>query len=404
MHRASHPSTPAAPRRAALAACAVLLGASAQAQTTTWQYTAIADSSAEFASFSVPAINDLGQVAFVATFDDPGEGQTLYRYDGPGILIPVADTSGVIKAFLGDPDLNAGGVVSFAATLDDDTVSVFAGSGGALATIANTAVDGLTSLDPKPFISDTGAVVVVRGVRASDGARVILKGTGAAGPQVLLDSTGGYDPLDVAGINATGVVAFEAESGGGTLRGVYRTTDGIAVTPIAEAPVGGVADVQALDINNNGTVAFFSRDGAGTEALSVFTAGPAVVFADTTGPFSSFGPASVAESGATAFRGVFDLGLNAIFAGGTGLYEKATAVNDNLLGLAITGLDTGPQAVTNAGSFVFRASRANGTSGIYVAVPRAGGGGGGGGGSALDGLSLAALLLAATATRRRFRP
>lgn len=385
---------------ALLAGSAALFSLAAESQTT-WDYVAIADSSAELASFSVPATNLAGQVAFVATFDDVAEGQALYRAEASGVLTPIADTSGTIRNFLGNPAINDAGVVTVVATLDDDSVSVLAGSGGALATIANTAEDGLTSIDSKPFVSDTGGVVAVRAVRSSDGARVILTGTGAADPAVLLDSTGSYDPVDVAGISTAGVVAFEALTDGATSRGVYRTADGVTVTPIVVITVGGLADVQALDINNNNTVVFFQQDAAGTGSLSVNTSGTSVVFADTTGPFNSFGAAAVGESGVTAFRGLFDLGLNAIFAGGTGLYEKATAVGDPLLGSAITALDTGPQAVTNAGNFVFRANRANGTSGIYAATPGSGGGGDSGGGSVLDGGSLAVLLLAGLLTGRR---
>jgi len=404
MQRTRTPS-PAAALLAALTAGAALLSTGARAQVV-WEYTTIADSSAELASFSVPAINDDGQVAFVATFDDVAEGQAVYRYDGPGLLTPIATTGSGIQEFLGNPAINADGVVTFVATLDDDSVSVFAGNGGTLATIANTDDDGLTSLDSKPFISDVGAAVVVRGVRAFDGARVLLKGTGAAAPAVLLDSTGTWDPVDVAGINDDGIVAFEALTSGGTMRGVYRTTDGVAVTPVKVITVGGLLDAQALDINNNGTVVYYARDAAGTASLNVDTAGAATTFAETDGiTFNSFGAASVAETGAVAFRGTFVQGLNAIFAGSTGLYERATAVGDGLLGSAITALDTGPQAVTDPGSFVFRASRANGTSGIYAAVPTAGGGGGGGGGSsALELWSVAVILLAGLARAARRRP
>jgi hypothetical protein len=172
--------------------------------------------------------------------------------------------------------------------------------------------------------------------------------------------------------------------------------------PIAVTGAVGVVNVEALDINNNGTVVFFTETADGAETLSVDTTGMPLVFADTAdSPFVSFGPASVAESGAVAFRGIFEQGLNGIFAGGTGLYEKAIALGDPLLGSGVTALDTGPQSVTNSGPFVFRASRGNGTTGIYVGVPSTSGGDGGGGG-AFDGVS-AALLLLANCARRRLR-
>ena len=595
---------------AALIPGAVLLSPAALAQVD-WAYTAIADSSGELASFSVPAINESGKIAFVATFDDPDEGQAVYRYDGPAVLTAIATTgpnawatrpglpgsatgttvssnaltdgsltvavganpavpiaasvagfqsgqtpdsawakadtinnagiaglvatastvasgtfstvsgasgtstynlsvngitvyggsnnlsdgasvspsaaaaqinlftvqTGVsasvsgttltltavdgrtvvvaetltqgsgatltgtgidaaqegtlrgtitlsanqnitlsgarsdigffgstipvpgITGFVGPPSINESGLVTVAATLSDGTTSILAGSGGVLVTIANTAADGLSSLDSKPFVSDTGGVVVVRGVRASDGARVILKGAGASAPTVIVESTGTYDPVDVAGINDDGVVAFEATTGAGATRGIYRTVDGTSVTTLTEVPTGGAEDLQALDIDNNGAVTWFALDNLGIQRLYTSASGSPVNFVNTAGPFDTLGAASVAENGSVAFKATLDLGLNAIFAGGTSLYESATAVGDPLLGLAITALDIGPEAVTGSGAFVFRASRFGGSSGIYVAVGTPVDNGDGGG-SAVDPLALGALLLLAARRRR----
>ena len=387
---------------ALLLTMAALLSPQAYAQTTTWEFTTMADSSAELASFSIPAVNDAGQIAFVATFDDGASGQAVYRRESNGILTVIADTSGPIASFSGDPSLNASGLVTFAATLDSGSRSVLCGNGGALLTIANTVADGLTSIDSKPFISDTGGVVVVRAVRSADGARVILSGDGNAAPTSLLDSTGTYDPVDVAGINGSGVVAFEALDGTGA-KGVYRRTQAGVVTPIAVTSAGGFTSVEALDINNNGTVVFSTDTAANVADLSVDTTGTPVSFASTQGtPFVSFGPAAVAESGAVAFRGAFAGGLDGIFAGGTGLYEKAIALGDTLAGSAVTALDTGPQANANSGPCVFRAGRSNGTTGIYLAIPNFSDGGGGGGG-AFDPASIALLLLASGLSLRTRR-
>ena len=387
---------------ALLLTMAALLSPQAYAQTTTWEFTTMADSSAELAFFSIPAVNDAGQIAFVATFDDGASGQAVYRRESNGILTVIADTSGPIASFSGDPSLNASGLVTFAATLDSGSRSVLCGNGGALLTIANTVADGLTSIDSKPFISDTGGVVVVRAVRSADGARVILSGDGNAAPTSLLDSTGTYDPVDVAGINGSGVVAFEALDGTGA-KGVYRRTQAGVVTPIAVLSAGGFTSVEALDINNNGTVVFSTDTAANVADLSVDTTGTPVSFASTQGtPFVSFGPAAVAESGAVAFRGAFAGGLDGIFAGGTGLYEKAIALGDTLAGSAVTALDTGPQANANSGPFVFRAGRSHGPTGIYLAIPNFSDGGGGGGG-ALDPASIALLLFASGLSLRTRR-
>ena len=122
---------------ALLLTMAALLSPQAYAQTTTWEFTTMADSSAELAFFSIPAVNDAGQIAFVATFDDGASGQAVYRRESNGILTVIADTSGPIASFSGDPSLNASGLVTFAATLDSGSRSVLCGNGGALLTIAS---------------------------------------------------------------------------------------------------------------------------------------------------------------------------------------------------------------------------------------------------------------------------
>ena len=376
---------------------AALLAAPALTHAETGGFSKIADSADELASFSIPALNDAGQVAFVATFDDAALGQTLYRY-ASGVLTSIADTSGPVASFIGTPAMNASGVVAVKVLLDDGSTSIITGSGGALTTIANTVTDALSSLGDKPAISDPG-VVVVLAARNAGAVNVILKGTGSA-PVTLLDSSGPYNPQDVAGINEDGVVAFEALDGTGE-KGVYRTIDGIVVTPIAATSPGGYTSVEALQINNNDTVVFFAETAAGVGALFVASNAAPVSFADTTSPFNTFGPASVAESSAVAFRGTFDLGLDGIFSGSTGLYEKAIAVGDNLLGSVVTGLDTGPEAAANDGSFVFRARRGDGTSGIYLASPGSIGVGGGGGSSGLDPLSAGVLLVLGVLVRQR---
>lgn len=390
-------------RRAALLAVAALLHASpGLTQVTIWEYTTVADSLGEFTSFSLPVLNDSQQVAFVATFDDPGEGQTLYRYETSGILTTIADRTDGVASFIGNPAMNSNGMVTVTALMDDGSTSVLAGNGGVLTTIANTLTHALTTLGNKPFISDNGDVVVLA-TRNAGAVSVILKGAGGA-PATLLDSSGDYDPVDLAGIDAGGTVAFEAEDGTGA-KGVYRTTDGVVVTPVAVTSAGGFDVVEALDINNNnGTVVFYTEAVDGVAELAVNTAGTTSAFVATgiSSPFSSLGAAAVAESGPVAFRGTLTGGLDGIFAGGTSRYEKAIAVNDTLQGAIVTGLHTGPQAVSNNGNFVFRASRVNGTSvppgtsGIYLAAAGLSGGrGGGGGGGSIDGVAVGLLLLLA---------
>lgn len=79
-----------------------------------------------------PAINDSGQVAFMATH---AVGGGIYRGDGTS-LVTIADTSGSFKSVGRSPTINASGEVAFHADYDSGGGGVFVGDGGPLRTVA----------------------------------------------------------------------------------------------------------------------------------------------------------------------------------------------------------------------------------------------------------------------------
>src|SRR5947207_6191852 len=94
------------------------------------------------------AMNDRGQVAFVA--DLKSGGQAIYRTEADGRLTTIAQTGGLIRDFYLSPFMNDSSTVSFGADLTDGRQAVFTGRGGALTRIADTEPSSPFSSIPFP--------------------------------------------------------------------------------------------------------------------------------------------------------------------------------------------------------------------------------------------------------------
>ena len=116
-----------------------------------YTFTPIADTSPDspYSGLVVgQAINDLGQVAFVAVLKSGG--QAIYRTEADGRLTTIAQTDGLIRDFYLSPYMNDSGTVSFGANLTDGRQAVFTGSGEALTRIADTEPASPFSSIPNP--------------------------------------------------------------------------------------------------------------------------------------------------------------------------------------------------------------------------------------------------------------
>ena len=104
------------------------------------------------------AMNDRGQVAFVADLKSGGEA--IYRTEADGRLTTIAQTGGLIRDFYLSPFMNDSSTVSFGADLTDGAQAVFTGRGGALTRIADTEPSSpFSSIPfPAPRIDARGAV------------------------------------------------------------------------------------------------------------------------------------------------------------------------------------------------------------------------------------------------------
>jgi hypothetical protein len=163
--------------------------------------TTIADTSGSFQSFganaTIPAINDAGQTAFIAT-QDGGAGSGIFRSTG-GLPTTIAHSTAQFQFFGSAPSINNSGVVAFSATLDNATIGIFTGSGGPTATYVDS-TGGFQSFG-SPAINDAGTVAFLGVLDGANGVGIFT------GPNTILHKvikTG--DALDDSTV--TGILSF----------------------------------------------------------------------------------------------------------------------------------------------------------------------------------------------------
>jgi hypothetical protein len=292
--------------------------------------TTVADSlTGPFGFFnSAPAINDAGEVAFLA--DSPDESTTtLFKAGRRGLTTIVTTGTGPNDfEFIFFPSINEQGEVAFSSQLHGGVDGSFKGSGGPLTTI----VESNTTFFLNSTINDAGevAVVFVNALHAG-----ILSGEG--GPvTTLIDDTG---PAGDFG-TFTSPVAFFGETAA---------------------------------INNKDEVVFKGFSGQPGAALFRLRHGKLETLAETTtGRFLDLGSQPALNNrGEVAFLGTLPGGAQGIFTGADPVGDKVIQVGDPLDGSTVSDLtfafaNTG---LNDRGAIAFVASLADGRQGIFVATP-----------------------------------
>lgn len=267
-----------------------------------------------YSNFGPPDLNDVGEVAFLATFPNlvAGEAKSaILRHDGAGATLIMGDNAdapdfnGTIDHFDDRLALNDVGEVAFAASFDDtnggflaDDFGMLRGDGATTVVIAragDAAPEGNGTFSPsftaftRPVINTFGEVAfrttfagTTAGGIDNDG---IVKGNVKPGGSSLVEIVregwalpGGGDtfdnPRDPTDVNDAGVVAFMSgrRSGAGGVfadHGIYLG-DGIDVVEIAavgsalsggtifELTLGGFGITRG-SLNRHGQVAFSAR-------------------------------------------------------------------------------------------------------------------------------------------------
>jgi hypothetical protein len=153
--------------RLAFFALATMASGSASAKVVDYAFTKIADTSGPIQSFLDAAINDSGQVGFIASLD-AGNSRAAFRA-GSGGLVTIGENGGLIECCDGgDIDINESGVVVFRGSMrlqgaNGQVVSneaIFAGSGGFPGVVAVVDRVQFDQLSPQiARINDAGQVV-----------------------------------------------------------------------------------------------------------------------------------------------------------------------------------------------------------------------------------------------------
>jgi hypothetical protein len=348
----------------------LVLSAFRESEGATYEFTLIADSSAEFKGLSstVP-LNAAGTVAFYATLKSGGAG--IFSGNG-GLITTVADTTGELTLGFSGIAINDFGTVAFPSSEKSGGVGAFSGNGGPITTIADRS-DGLAGVGEPVSINNSGTVALTAAL--AEGVIGIM--TGSGGPVSTIYDThpgGQFYTFGAPAINNQGTLAFLAGvRGNPDSSAIFTSKGGSTLTTIVE-DTGELTRLTARpDINDFGFVAFDAAFDAGGAGIFIGNGGPLKTIADTAGPFKSF-PAEtpvINNSGEVAFLATLDIGGVGIFSGPDPVTDKILRTGDFLFGSEIIDLPSNGArlGLNDSGQVAFEALLADGRDVIVRADP-----------------------------------
>src|SRR5262245_55415737 len=323
-----------------------------------------------FAFFgSAPAINNAGAVAFESAGVDFTSG-SVWKWQN-GRLTPIA-TSGdksPLGLFGDNVVINSAGRVGFTAkVLSSNDPIIATGDGGALNKIASAGEQGRVSW---PFfgissMNESGTVVFL-GLRRTSRSQAIFAGRG--GPLTTIVDTA-TDPrfgsLGGSAINAAGTVVFRGSLADRT-EGIFLS--GSSIKDIVDTNNSNVFEFLDPVINDTGTIggAIFLAGG-----IEVFTATDGVITPRTNPDSSLFtlvDNVTINNRGDVAFFATEAVGPDGIFVEQTGGSNPVTVIEtgDTLFGSTVVAFSMGRFSFNDRGQIAFRYLLADGRSGIAVA-------------------------------------
>ena len=247
------------------------------------------------------------------------------------------------------------------------TYQLVRNSAGTLAPLASTPVLN-PSLTHHPALSDGGNAVFVSASTAGPGIRVAPAGPIVYDPAVDPAFTTFASPVSM---NDSSTVVFGASNGAGT-RGIYRGS-AAPLIETGDAVSGGTIGIglQAPLINNAGTVAFIGTLTGGGTVSGVFTTSDGVTVARVAPPPADGigGSFSLNNAGIVAYRKVSGLG-SGLSLGRPGAVDTPVISYDGSLdGSALRGVFVWPESLNDNGQIAFWAELADGRRGVYRADP-----------------------------------
>lgn len=340
-------------------------------------FTKVADTTDQFSSFGFsPSINNEGIVAFQAELKAGGSG--IFAGSG-GATTTIADTSGNSPfSIFYTPIINDGNTVAFRANLKKIGSGIFTVSNGVTTTIAeSTQPRGVFG---NPAINNQGTVVFSTN---SNNSPAIEVSKGGATTKIVDSSSnagssgGSFASFDDVAINNADNVAFSATFGAVAPinRGIFVYSSG---TNIGLPTTSTVADTKddcsfvanpAINDSKLLTVAFNCTLKKGLTDVIAVSKGGTTTYIGNGGPFTSFSAPAINNAGTVAFEAILSGGSFGIFTGSDPVADKVIAAGDPLLGSTVTNLFFSKNGLNNKNQVAFYAQLANGTSGIFRADP-----------------------------------
>lgn len=359
---------------ALIAGVAAAVGAtvqSAEAAPSDYRFVKVADSvedNLDPSSFGCAAVNDRGDVAFDAgraTPDEFGTVDGIYRVNAANNRIATVAENARRFDFLGNPSMNDGGQVSFAARLEredpqtgDDIEKILRSGDRGLTTIASTE-NRFNFFVFGTSVNNDGRVAFAAELDEGFGFdEGLFSGRGRAITTHYLASSSPFDGSTTRpAINDRGRIAFGERRDG--RQGIFATRLRGGFETIAEAaPDGFVGDPT---FNNGGTAAFvrgFTDEQSGEFVNEVVTGdgGPLTTVADTRGRFGPFGfrPPALNNAGDVAFlANVGGSEASAIFVNSTAERDRVVSTGDTLNGSTVRELTFCEEGLGDTGRLAF---------------------------------------------------
>jgi hypothetical protein len=322
----------------------------------------VVDNTQGFSFFgSAPAINN----ALTVAFESAGTG--VWKWDN-GRFTPISTSADGLRSFGDVVVINSAGRVGFSAGVVSGNDSIIAtGNGGALNVIASA---NAASLIGGQFLSISGmnerGDVVFLAVRKGFTSRAIFAGKGGPLTPVVDTATDtNFSGLGNADIDASGKVVFHGFLADGS-EGIFLRDNALHDLIDTNNPhLGGFLDPV---INNNGSVGSAAFLNAG--GMAVFTANPRGITPRTnSSSFSSVDNVSINNLDDVAFFATDTSGRNGIFVEPIGSNNPVPVIEpgDPLFGSTVVALSIGRFCLNDGGAITFRYELADGRSGIAIA-------------------------------------
>ena len=339
----------------------------------TYTFTEIVNTRDDLIIVSSPSLANDGDVSF-SSIDR--FGVTRIQLSDDGVIRTFANTTGsaniLTSPVISDEVNERNGNIAYIQIDSPDLISVVSNS-GFRSVIASTLRSEFEFFST-PSINSSGNVAFIATEDTAFGRRGISLhiGDGRTLETIadIADPSGRYREFSgQPSLNNLGDVAFigNLRTGGDEL----AVAKGDSFVSIANT-LGSISNIGNYELNDRGEVAFLADLTDGSQAIIVGDGSSTTRIAETGDDFADFGFVSINNVGDIAF-----LSFPAPFTGAPretslnfyseGIISTVISTGDTLDGLLITSIFFGRESLNESGDLVFRASFADGSSGIYRA-------------------------------------